>query len=59
MRVSNDELKDGVLENGYDYTNQCWVKDGIIQRCGHPAYMPCGCFGRKFAGAVHSKVVKS
>lgn len=57
--LPNTVVHDALLINGYDYENQCWVKDGFIQRCGHPAYMPCGCFGRKFAGAEYAKVVLS
>lgn len=46
-RTSNNEYKNGKLFNGYDYENQCWVKDGLIQRCGHPESMNCGCYGRE------------
>ena len=38
------------LLNGYDYTHQAWVRNGRYVRCGHPASMPCDCFGRKNAG---------
>lgn len=34
----------------YDYTHQCWIVDGIVQRCGHPDAMPCGCYGRQHEG---------
>lgn len=34
-RTSRDELaKDGTILNGYDYTLQVWVKDGICQDVG-------------------------
>lgn len=39
MRTSNDEFKNGLLWNGYDYDRQAWVVDGIYQDCGHPSYM--------------------
>lgn len=35
MRVSGDQYKGGQLENGFDYDLQVWVKDGVIQDCGH------------------------
>lgn len=35
MRESGDEIKDGVVFNGFDYELQVWVKDGIVQKCGH------------------------
>jgi hypothetical protein len=44
------EGKTRKLINGYDYDNQCWVRDGKIQSCGHPDAMPCGCYGRAHAG---------
>ena len=34
----------------YDYTNQCWVVDGLIQTCNHPESMNCGCYGKENAG---------
>ena len=44
-RLSGDELRDGVVWNGFDYAPQVWVVDGIVQRCGHPPAMarrgPC------------------
>lgn len=49
-RLSGNEYRDGMLWNGYDYDNQCWVIDGIIQDCNHPEYMRCICFGRYHAG---------
>jgi hypothetical protein len=38
-RLSSDELRDGHVFNGFDYSIQVWVVDGIIRRCGHPAAM--------------------
>lgn len=32
----------------YDYTNQCYLIDGIIQTCGHTT--ACFCYGRIHAG---------
>jgi hypothetical protein len=46
-RCSCDHFRDGLVYNGYDYDLQCWVVQGIIQRCGHPN--ACHCFGRKYA----------
>jgi hypothetical protein len=51
MRISQDEHNEkGKLINGYDYEHQCWVKDGIIQRCGHPDPPGCWCYGKIHAG---------
>lgn len=36
--------------DGFDYTNQAWVRDGRYVRCGHPASMNCTCYGRLHAG---------
>ena len=49
-RTSNDQYRNGLLFNGYDYTRQAWVKDGFYVRCGHPESMNCDCFGRLFEG---------
>ena len=56
MRVSSDEIINGILINGYDYENQCWVRNGHVENCGHPPAMRCGCFGRAHAGKVHQEV---
>jgi hypothetical protein len=44
-RLSGDELRDGYVWNGFDYTLQVWVVDGLVRQCGHPAAMsrdtPC------------------
>jgi hypothetical protein len=34
----------------YDYENQCWIVDGIIQSCEHPESMNCQCYGKLHAG---------
>ena len=41
------------MESGelvFDYINQCWIQDGIIQRCGHPENMDCNCYGKAHEG---------
>ena len=52
MRKSTNQThpETGKLINGYDYQLQCWVINGIIQRCGHPESMHCDCYGRIHAG---------
>lgn len=41
----------GALLNGFDYDVQVWVKDGIVQPCGHPERLgPTCCNGRIYAG---------
>lgn len=56
-RQSNDEYRNGVLFNGYDYTRQAWVVEGLYVTCGHARpnpltgkTTPCNCFGRIHAG---------
>lgn len=49
-RTSTDEYRDGILFNGFDYTRQAWVANGVYVRCGHPETMRCGCFGRQHEG---------
>lgn len=49
-RLSDNFISDGKLYNGFDYTNQAWVRDGKYIACGHPAEMDCGCYGRDHAG---------
>lgn len=53
-RTSADEYRNGVLWNGYDYTNQAWVVDGKYVRCGHQSTGPyataCTCYGRMHEG---------
>ena len=41
----------------YDYTNQCWVKGGVVLNCGHPKTMDCQCYGRVHAGEVYRMAV--
>lgn len=46
----------------YDYTNQCWIINGVIQDCNHPQagertilgdiFEGCNCYGRAHAGEV-------
>ena len=38
-RISNDEIVTGMVKNGFDYDLQVWVKNYIIQPCGHPLIM--------------------
>lgn len=54
-RASRDELDPGTgrVWNGFDYRLQVWVRNGIVQPCGHPARMqtsgPC-CAQDAYAG---------
>jgi len=54
-RASRDELHPGTgrVWNGFDYRLQVWVRDGIVQPCGHPVGMrtsgPC-CAQHAYAG---------
>jgi hypothetical protein len=41
----------------FDYVNQAWVVDGIVQDCGH--IEPCYCFGRTHKGQKHVDLCKS
>lgn len=34
----------------FDYEKQCWVVDGVVQRCGHPDHMDCQCYGKEHEG---------
>jgi len=46
MRLSRNQYNpDGRLINGYDYTNQAWVLDGVYKECGLPQTMDCSCYG--------------
>jgi hypothetical protein len=38
-RISGNEIRYGRVWNGFDYELQVWVRDGIIQNCGHPEMM--------------------
>ena len=35
MRGTVDKMVNGVLQYGFDYDLQVWVKDFIVQPCGH------------------------
>jgi len=37
-------------ETYYDYENQCWIVDGKVDACNHPAAMNCKCYGKIHAG---------
>jgi len=50
MRTSENEMQAGVIKNGFSYEHQCWIKEFVVMRCGHPATMNCGCFGKKHQG---------
>jgi len=47
-RFDKDHYKDGEIFNGFDYDLQVWVKNGIVQICGHLS-PECGCNQRKYA----------
>jgi len=59
-RISGDQIIENRLINGYDYTNQAWVLNGVYQDCGHPqvgertvlgdVFEGCICYGRQHAG---------
>ncbi len=50
-RQSTDEIKNGRVFNGFDYTLQVWVKNGVVQPCAHPGRMgPRCCNQRIYAG---------
>jgi hypothetical protein len=51
-RTGGNSYLNGLLWNGYDYTRQAWVTDGVYVRCGHPELMKCGCYGREHAGEL-------
>ncbi|KKL12908.1 hypothetical protein LCGC14_2531060 [marine sediment metagenome] len=56
-RESTDEIRNGRVFNGFDYSLQVWVKNGTCQDCAHPRSMgsltpkkiPC-CNQRRYAG---------
>lgn len=41
----------------FDYVNQAWIVDGIIQACGHDS-TDCNCYGRTRAGERHVDLCK-
>ena len=54
-RTSTDEVDaQGIVKNGFDYNLQVWVKDWIVQDCGHPDPMKRGkyscCEAHRLAG---------
>jgi hypothetical protein len=51
-RLSIDEIKHERVWNGYDYSLQVWIVDGVIQDCGHPSEMKARgcCNAYKLAG---------
>ena len=42
----------------YDYDRQVWVRDDIVQDCGHVQGLRCGCYGRQYAGQSMAARVK-
>lgn len=52
-RESADEIRDGAVYNGFDYDLQVWVRNGLVQGCGHPASMGkyC-CSAALYAGQI-------
>lgn len=57
-RSSRDEVREGYVWNGYDYSLQVWVIEGIIRNCCHPVKMKkegC-CNGNRLAGRRISSV---
>lgn len=50
MGIGGDQFRDGKLYNGFDYERQVWIIEGIVQRCGHPETVNCGCYGKSHAG---------
>ena len=46
-RQSSDEIKNGLVFNGYDYSLQVWVKNGVVQECNHPARMGARCCNQR------------
>ncbi|NKE70179.1 hypothetical protein [Candidatus Manganitrophus noduliformans] len=51
-RSSRDEIKDGHVWNGYDYSLQVWVVNGVVRDCSHPDEMKKGdcCSAKRLAG---------
>ena len=55
MRTSRNEIVNGIVKNGFDYNLQIWIKDYIIQECGHPDYMRPACCN---AGKWHGRDIR-
>ncbi len=50
-RESTDEIKNGRVFNGFDYSLQVWVRNGVILDCAHPERMGARCCNQRiFAG---------
>ena len=55
-RQTSKEMKNGLVFNGFDYELQVWVKDGIVQMCGHPDYYyPRGTQWKSWAACCQAK----
>lgn len=62
MRTSTNQVAENILVNGYDYTNQAWVRNGRYLDCNHPKmgeittigdiFEGCNCYGRANAGEI-------
>ena len=50
MRYSDNVKTEGIVKNGFDYTLQAWIKNFIVEDCGHKADNPCKCNGRRLKG---------
>lgn len=50
MRYGSAYTDEKGLKNGYDYTNQAWVVDGVYVACGHAPTLHCSCYGKLHAG---------
>lgn len=53
-RVSGDDVRNGLVHNGFDYALQVWVLNGVIQKCGHPETMKNCCN----AGRLHGQKIE-
>ncbi|TAJ99893.1 MAG: hypothetical protein EPO39_16265 [Candidatus Manganitrophaceae bacterium] len=38
-RTNRDEIKEGYVWNGYDYSLQVWIVNGVVRDCSHPQQM--------------------
>ena len=46
----DDDDAPTITGSHYDYVHQAWTQDGKYVRCGHPAAMDCGCYGKLHEG---------
>ncbi len=46
-RESTDEIRNGRVFNGYDYSLQVWVGNGVILTCAHPGSMGPRCCNQR------------